>query len=90
MLQKQGVEELKSLAVRLKRQFPQVFNTPYNDAKFKVRTSTAISVPIYTIYIYKYTLVYIIHIRMYNTRSQNGTKLKLTALKLNGQNTNTF
>jgi len=43
MLQKQGVEELKSLAVRLKRQFPQVFNTPYNDAKFKVRTYPEIS-----------------------------------------------
>lgn len=37
MLQRQGIEELKSLAVRLKRQFPQVFNTPYDDKKFKVR-----------------------------------------------------
>lgn len=35
-LHRQGVEELKSLATRLKRQFPQIFNTPFNDAKFKV------------------------------------------------------
>jgi len=37
MLQRQGVEELKSLAFRLKRQFPQIFNNPYTDANFKVR-----------------------------------------------------
>lgn len=36
MLHRQGVEELKSLAVRLKRQFPQIFNTLYDDSKFKV------------------------------------------------------
>lgn len=36
MLQRQGIEELKSLAIRLKRQFPQIFNTPYNETKFKV------------------------------------------------------
>ena len=37
MLQRQGVEELKSLAMRLKRQFPQIFNNPYTEANFKVR-----------------------------------------------------
>lgn len=36
MLQRQGVEELKSLAVRLKRQFPQIFNNPYTEDNFKV------------------------------------------------------
>lgn len=36
-LQRQGVEELKSLAERLKRKFPQIFNTSYNATKFKVR-----------------------------------------------------
>lgn len=36
MLQRQGVEELKSLAIRLKRKFPQIFETPYNETKFKV------------------------------------------------------
>jgi len=39
MLQRQGVEELKSLAVRLKRQFPQIFNNPYTENNFKVRTT---------------------------------------------------
>lgn len=37
MLHSQGVEELKSLATRLKTQFPQIFNTSYSDDKFKVR-----------------------------------------------------
>lgn len=37
MLQRQGIEELKSLAARLKRQLPQLFNTAYDDTKFKVR-----------------------------------------------------
>lgn len=37
MLQRQGVEELKSLAIRLKRQFPQIFNNPYTEENFKVR-----------------------------------------------------
>jgi len=37
MLQRQGVEELKSLGARLKRQFPQIFNNPYTEANFKVR-----------------------------------------------------
>lgn len=36
MLQKQGVEELKSLAIRLKEKFPQIFKTSYSDTKFKV------------------------------------------------------
>lgn len=36
MLQRQGIEELKSLAIRLKRHLPQIFNTPYNETKFKV------------------------------------------------------
>ncbi|KAE9536777.1 hypothetical protein AGLY_006839 [Aphis glycines] len=39
MLQRQGVEELKSLAVRLKRQFPQLFNNPYTENNFKFLTS---------------------------------------------------
>lgn len=44
MIQKQGIEDLKSLAIRLKRQFPQVFNTPYTDVKFKVSTSPETSI----------------------------------------------
>lgn len=39
MLNRQGIEETKSLVMRLKRQFPQIFNTPYDDSKFKVRFS---------------------------------------------------
>ncbi|XP_015377216.1 PREDICTED: multiple inositol polyphosphate phosphatase 1-like [Diuraphis noxia] len=39
MLQRQGVEELKSLAIRLKRQFPQLFNNPYSESNFKFLTS---------------------------------------------------
>lgn len=36
-LHTQGFEELKSLAARLKRQLPQLFNTAYDEKKFKVR-----------------------------------------------------
>ncbi|VVC26257.1 Histidine phosphatase superfamily,Histidine phosphatase superfamily, clade-2,Histidine acid [Cinara cedri] len=39
MLQRQGVEELKSLAARLKRRLPQLFNTEYDETKFKFLTS---------------------------------------------------
>lgn len=39
MLSRQGIEEMKSLVMRLKRQLPQIFNTPYDDSKFKVRFS---------------------------------------------------
>lgn len=39
LLNTQGIEEIKLLAMRLKRQFPQIFNTAYDDSKFKVRFS---------------------------------------------------
>lgn len=39
MLNRQGIEEIKSLAMRLKKQFPQIFNTPYDESKFKVNFS---------------------------------------------------
>ncbi|XP_050440391.1 multiple inositol polyphosphate phosphatase 1-like [Adelges cooleyi] len=39
MLQAQGIEELKTLALRLKRQFPNLFSTNYDASKFKFLSS---------------------------------------------------
>jgi multiple inositol-polyphosphate phosphatase/2,3-bisphosphoglycerate 3-phosphatase len=37
MLHRQGIEELKSLALRLKRLLPQIFNSTFDKNKYKVR-----------------------------------------------------